>query len=217
MRIFIFVLLLTCKAFCHEEVDCRFLGLSYNVGQLQEEVTIVEGRYMQRQPLQDYWTAIPLRNATGTDTREGIELRHTLRQHKMLSCKDSSFLKKLPYIQSILEDIKERFSASIGLVRLSKVPAKRAIQPHRDGFEFDLYEGSVYRLHIPIETGKDVLFMVSGKSYNLEPGNLYYTNVSKEHAVFNNGSEDRIHLIIDVEANALLQSHILCSPEVNPL
>ncbi len=200
--------------FADEEVLCRGLGLYYDVAKLQEELQLVDGYYMPRQAMRDNWTAIPLRNATGTKSRDGIELHHTLQKGTMLPCKNSEFLDKLPYIASILDDIANQFETEIGLVRLSKVPSQKTIAPHADGPVFDLHNGNIYRLHIPIITGENVTFEISGKSYHLEEGNLYYTNVAKTHAVYNEGSFDRIHLIIDVHASPTIKSVILSSQEL---
>ncbi|MBS0654424.1 MAG: aspartyl/asparaginyl beta-hydroxylase domain-containing protein [Verrucomicrobia bacterium] len=100
---------------------------------------------------------------------------------------------------SILEEIAALFGTEIGLVRLSKVPSKKIIPPHSDGDVFDFCSENIYRLHIPIVTGEEVVFEIAGSSYQLEAGSLYFTNVSKEHTVINNGPTDRIHLIIEAK------------------
>jgi hypothetical protein len=199
-----------------ETVICRNLHITYDIAQLEEELKLVEGYYMPRHVGFDYWTAIPLRNATGTHKQEGLQLQYTLKQKTMLPCKDTPFLEYLPYTASILEDIATRFNVEIGLTRLSNVPPSKAIKSHRDGHVFDI-AGTVYRLHVPIKTAQDVIFKIGNNTYNLEAGTLYFTNVSLTHSVENNGPFDRIHLVIDVHANDLLQTYIMQSPEVEPL
>ncbi len=212
--IILLMMLAVAKITADEEVLCRSLHIHYDIDKLVEELSAVEEYYMPRHAKRDNWTAIPLRNATGTNTREGVELHHSLQKGKMLPCLDTEFLEMLPYTAWILQDIAERFDAEVGLVRLSKVASQKVISPHVDGKVFDLHKGSICRLHIPIVTGEEVIFEIEGNSYHFEPGTLYYTNVSKTHAVYNRGDFDRIHLIIDVQKNSALQEAILTSEEV---
>lgn len=202
-----------------EAVLCRNLQITYDTAKLEEELKIVENCYMPRflDDKSGTWTAIPLRNATGTDSQEGLELNNTLIGNNMLPCKNSPFLQQLPYMSSILEDIAIIFNTEVGLVRLSNIHSQKKLFPHRDGEVFDLNLGMIYRLHIPIITDENVIFKINRKSYRLEAGVLYYTNVSKLHSVENNGSFDRIHLVIDVHANDILREYILQSPEVDPI
>lgn len=213
--VFIFLCLVT-HAIAQESVSCRNLLVTYDIVQLEAELRLVEDKYLPRIPSFDNWVAIPLRNATGTETQEGLELSHSVPNQKMLPCINTPLLEQLPYIASILEDIAQRFEAEVGLVRISKVRCQRKIAPHKDGQIFDIDKGTIYRLHIPIITGENVIFDIENKRYHLEPGNLYFTNVSKTHSVVNNGSFDRVHIIIDVQANSLLHKYIMESPELIP-
>ncbi|MBS0635962.1 MAG: aspartyl/asparaginyl beta-hydroxylase domain-containing protein [Verrucomicrobia bacterium] len=188
--------------------------MSYDVEKLSEELEYVSHAYMPRHGSFTNWTAIPLRNATGASGQDGIEIHNTIRTKEMLPCMDTHYLELLPYMASILDDIRDRFDTEIGLVRISKVEHGKSIARHQDGPIFDLDRGTVSRLHIPIITGHDVLFEIASKNYNLEAGHLYYTNVSKTHAVFNNGPFDRIHLIIDVHTSQSLRDHIRSYPEI---
>jgi len=57
------------------------------------------------------------------------------------------------------------------------------------------------RIHIPIKTNSETVFMVNKESENMAEGYIYEINNSKIHSVSNGGSENRIHLIIDVLPN----------------
>jgi len=131
----------------------------------------------------------------------------------MEACCPTSHLKKLPYISAILDRIEKRFNLKTGLVRIFKLPAGSKLPRHRDGSVSDLYSGKVCRLHIPIITSPGVQFIIGNKSFYLEPGKLYFTNVSLPHFVINDSSVDRIHLIIDVHANDEIRTFIQESPE----
>ncbi len=215
-----FMLFFSVTVAATEPVICRDLQLCYDVALLEKELQEVEACYMPRfksEKLSDVWTAIPLRNPTGTPLQEGLQLKNAIRNRTMLPCKNTLFLEQLPYISSILDDIAALFRVDVGLVRISNVPGYKKIPRHKDGDLFDIDRGKVYRLHIPIVTGENVFFEISGNNYNLEAGRLYYTNVSKNHSVTNNGSMDRIHLVIDVLANSALRDHIVNSQELTPV
>ncbi len=209
---YVVVLLIFSFSSLYSDVICRDLGLQFDALRLQEETHLVADEYVPRHG--DYWSAIPLRNATGTHLREGVNLIHTIKDHKMLPCTDSLYLEELPYIASILDHIRAQFDTQIGLVRLSKVPSGKAIPRHHDGSDFDIDKGSICRLHIPIITGENVVFEIAGNSYNLEAGKLYYTNVAKFHSVTNDGPFDRVHIVIDVHMSKPLYEYIMHSSEV---
>jgi hypothetical protein len=54
------------------------------------------------------------------------------------------------------------------------------------------------RIHIPIITNPDCIFIVGDDSINLKEGEIWeVNNDKKKHSVHNNGDEDRVHLLID--------------------
>ena len=76
----------------------------------------------------------------------------------------------------------------------AKLKANGRIQPHRDALR-SFHMG--HRIHIPITTNPSVRFMIAGKPYRFEVGNVYELNNQKKHSVMNMGSEDRITFIFD--------------------
>jgi len=53
------------------------------------------------------------------------------------------------------------------------------------------------RVHIVLKTNKDVNFKINNKDHNFTIGQVVEINNMVEHGVFNNGTEERIHLIVD--------------------
>jgi hypothetical protein len=54
------------------------------------------------------------------------------------------------------------------------------------------------RIHVPIITNPDCIFIVGEDSINMKEGEIWEMNNDQlKHSVHNNGDEDRIHLIID--------------------
>ena len=92
------------------------------------------------------------------------------------------------------------FKFPILSARLLKLGVGAAIKPHCD---HDLgYEDNCFRLHIPIITNDNVNFILDGNQLKMLPGECWYTNVNYTHSVVNNGTTNRVHLVIDGERNA---------------
>lgn len=68
------------------------------------------------------------------------------------------------------------------------------IKPHTDRHP-SFHHG--HRIHIPITTNPRVRFMIDGRPYKLQVGQVYEINNQKQHSVMNKGSEDRITFIFD--------------------
>lgn len=76
--------------------------------------------------------------------------------------------------------------------------------------DFGLAEGQLIRLHFPILTHeKATLSCYSGEEWttsHLEPGFVYYFDPQIPHHITNESDVDRIHLVVDVEANPATRS-----------
>ena len=65
-----------------------------------------------------------------------------------------------------------------------------------------------HRIHIPITTNDRVRFIIDGRPYRFEVGNVYEINNLKTHSVINAGKDDRIHFIFDyVPPDVAAQQH----------
>ena len=80
-----------------------------------------------------------------------------------------------------------------------KMTSVAVINTHTD--DKCVYEDGVFRLHLPIQTNDDVHFIVNETRLIMEHGSLWYANFNLPHSVANNGSSDRIHLVIDCIRN----------------
>ena len=90
------------------------------------------------------------------------------------------------------------------LVRLLSLGPGAEIAEHTDhelGYEF----GEV-RLHVPIITSPEVEFRVQGRRIEMRPGEVWYIDASRPHAVTNHGDRERIHLVLDCELNDRLRA-----------
>ena len=70
---------------------------------------------------------------------------------------------------------------------------------HYDSIESGDY--GVSRIHLPIASNNQSKFVIGWSSLYFKPELIYYGDFSFPHKVFNNGSSDMIHLIIDYDSD----------------
>ncbi len=94
------------------------------------------------------------------------------------------------------EIIEKHYPAGGTIIRAmaAKLLAGGKIKPHTDKHP-SFHCG--HRIHIPITTNPRVRFMIDGRPYQFEIGQVYELNNQKHHSVMNKGSEDRITFIFD--------------------
>jgi hypothetical protein len=113
---------------------------------------------------------------------------------------DTPLLARCPYFQEVLVALPFPKDA----VRLLKLQAGSNILEHRD---YKLgYEDGFIRLHLPIETNRDVAFYLDGQRVDMQPGECWYLNFNLPHRVENHSATDRIHLVIDGAVNEWVQT-----------
>lgn len=109
---------------------------------------------------------------------------------------DTPLLEKCEYFKAIISTFKcEKES-----IRLLNLCAGSKIHEHTD-HELG-YEDGVFRVHVPIATNEDVRFYINKELVKMEVGSCWYGNFNLPHAVENNGTTDRIHLVMDCKRNA---------------
>ncbi len=79
-------------------------------------------------------------------------------------------------------------------VMLLKLPAKKKVLPHCD---LGYYLHFLRRIHLPIVTNNNVIFLCNGIEVPMEAGKLIEVNNNVTHSVENNSDIDRIHMVID--------------------
>jgi len=91
----------------------------------------------------------------------------------------------------------------LGHVMLTRIPPGGVVSHHTDeGIYADLYD----RFHLCLQGAQGThLFRCGGEDYYPEPGEIFWFNHKREHAVENRGPNDRIHLIVDVMAPAFTE------------
>lgn len=122
---------------------------------------------------------------------------------------DTKHLTACPAIRAALDLL----CCELDAVRLMRLGPGSEIREHRD---HDLSaEFGAARLHLPLTTSPHVEFLVNRRAVVMRPGEFWYLRLSDPHAVFNRGTGDRIHLVVDVRMNdwlaKVLRSAVLLS------
>lgn len=188
----------------NKDLVCIPINFNYDLNKVVNELSQIEHLFLYKLRFMKNWQGIPLRNGIGSSDADGLELTKSLNgpENKRFfkECTDTDIMKKLTYIPKMLDDLKKYLNTDIGLVRILKIPATNNVARHCDGEIFDLEKGQIYRLHLPIISHPNVKFLINDKNYYMEPGKLYYANVTYPHEIRNNSNIDRVHLVIDVLA-----------------
>jgi hypothetical protein len=133
------------------------------------------------------WSVIPLRGPAG----ETHPIRMINPDPTCRTFADTPLLERCPYFAEVMRT----FRCPLRTVRLMRLAPGSVIKEHTD---VDLgFEDGMVRLHIPVVTNDQVAFFLSGSRVVMEAGSCWYLRLSDPHRVVNNGSSDRVHLVVD--------------------
>ena len=121
---------------------------------------------------------------------------------------DTELRMRLPQVEYPLETV-NLFGSNLHRIRLMRLaPNGGELERHTDQVDPDtgVKNGNVMRFHFPLITNEDVLFTIwqvdgTKKTIHMREGECWYLDTRKPHSAVNNGTTDRIHLVVDVEAN----------------
>lgn len=116
-------------------------------------------------------------------------------------------------IDEILEKYIGAETQRIRFMRLEKNQGELVRHTDQTDKEVGVEIGDIMRLHIPIKTNEDVIFNVWDTNNvklqkNMDEATLWYLDMRKPHRALNGGSEERIHLVIDVIVNDNIRSKL---------
>lgn len=149
-------------------------------------------RHFIEQNYEGDWSIIPLRAAAG----ETHPVRMIAPPPGSVDFVDTPLMDACPYIR---DNVVSAFQCPVRSVRLMRLTPGSVIKEHHD-VDLSFEDGQV-RLHIPVITNDAVDFRLNGRRVVLEAGSCWYLRLSDPHSVANRGSEGRVHLVIDAEAN----------------
>ena len=134
------------------------------------------------------WTGVALHSSGGKQSADPSAAA-------LDSYRATEALEHAPYYKSILDELE----CPKEVVRILSLPPGGHIKDHYDyhtNFQYGLI-----RLHLPIVTHPDVVFVIAGQRVVWNAGELWYGDFSKVHSVKNNSPITRIHMVIDVQIN----------------
>ncbi|MBV7530605.1 aspartyl/asparaginyl beta-hydroxylase domain-containing protein [Chitinophaga sp. sic0106] len=133
------------------------------------------------------WSSISLRSASGNSG--------DILSHAGQTFQNTALLQHTPYFSYILDC----FKCPLEGVRLLQLKSGSTIKPHKDIAAS--YEEGNLRIHVPVITHPDVLFLLDGEKLPMQAGECWYANFNLTHEVINNSPVDRVHLVIDALRN----------------
>jgi hypothetical protein len=179
-----------------ENVVAVRLPRTYDVERLQQDLKTLRDVQSAPQPGPYHtgeWTGIALHSMGGKDSvfpsAAGMD-----------RYQETENLKRAPYFKYVLDDLK----CPKEVVRILFLPPGGHIKDHFDfhtSFQFGLL-----RLHVPIITHPDVIFLIDGQRVTWKEGELWYGDFSKVHSIKNDSQVVRVHMVIDVQINDFVLS-----------
>jgi quercetin dioxygenase-like cupin family protein len=141
------------------------------------------------------WSVIPLRAPAG----ETHPIRMIYSDPSATEWVDTPWLDRSPCLRSVIAT----FQCPVTAVRLMRLAPGSRIHEHHD---HDLMaESGVARIHVPITSNPGVTFILNATRVAMMPGEAWYLRLADPHAVRNEGSSDRVHLVLDVFVDAWLE------------
>ena len=183
------------------QILTRFLSLNflhkvdfeYDYTKILSEFSVMEKEFILKahQHYESHdggWTAISLYSEDGKAANQ--------LKTKNIETIKTEIAKFFPYTISMVEQLKKKFGASTRRVRFMKLIKGSNIHWHHDWDE-TISLGNC-RLHIPLIVNDESSACISHQYYQWKPGGIWYGDFSFPHKVFNNGTSDRLSLVIDL-------------------
>jgi Aspartyl/Asparaginyl beta-hydroxylase len=171
--------------------DCLRLPFDFNPDLLRRDLEHLASTpwtaHFVRQNYEGDWSAIPLRAPAG----ETHPIRMIYPDPTCEQFVDTPFLHGCDYFHYVLA----QFRCPLRNARLMRLSPGSIIKEHTDP-DLSFEQGQV-RLHIPVVTNDDVVFLLNRRRVDLTAGSTWYLRLSDPHAVLNQGATDRVHLVID--------------------
>ncbi|WP_395681428.1 aspartyl/asparaginyl beta-hydroxylase domain-containing protein [Dokdonella sp.] len=175
------------------------LPFAFDVPAMAADLMALQGAdWVEHYVKQNYsgdWSVIPLRAPAG----ETHPIRMIYSDPSATEWVDTPWLDRSPCLRRVIE----AFHCPVTTVRLMRLAPGSCIHEHND---HDLMaEMGVARIHVPITTNPGVAFVLNGTPVAMAPGEAWYLRLADPHAVRNDGTSDRVHLVLDVHVDAWLE------------
>ena len=186
------------------------LPMRFDPDRLHADLAALRGEswteHFVRQNYEGEWSALPLRSTAGATH----PIMKIYSDPIATAFEDDALLARTPGFRELLDSLE----CPLRAVRLMRLAPGSVIKTHSD-HDLAAEEGKA-RLHAPIVTGPGVEFLLNGRPVTMAPGELWYLRLADPHSVRNRGRADRVHLVIDVEANDWLYRQLALGAGLTP-
>ena len=153
------------------------------------------------------WSALALRGYSAdpgfiTKPAEMNDKWHEAHKDEHFELQDTPLYAQFPEVRKLLEFL----NGEVHRVRFMRLaPGGGELTRHTDQVDPDAGNslGALARLHFPLKTNKDVIFKTwngedQEERYHYGFGECWVIDTRKPHMAINGGTEERIHLVVDV-------------------
>jgi hypothetical protein len=169
------------------------------------------------------WSSVSLRGFY-PDPRKGVKPSEMPKPWKAkhledlaLECDWTDLGARLPATRGLVNDLCARYGWTglerVRLLKMAARPGGARLKRHTDIGDkaAGLRSGQIARFHIPLITHPDARMTIwdldgTSTAHHLAAGSCWYLDARKPHAVANLSPVDRVHLVVDVVADAGLRS-----------
>ncbi|MEM1389142.1 MAG: aspartyl/asparaginyl beta-hydroxylase domain-containing protein [Pseudomonadota bacterium] len=100
-----------------------------------------------------------------------------------------------PVARAFLEDVSAELDADLSRAKIVCLPAGRKVYPHIDRGEYYRMRG---RYHFVLKSSAGSWLRAGDEEIRMQEGELWWFDNDQMHEAFNDGDEDRIHIIFDL-------------------
>ncbi len=100
-----------------------------------------------------------------------------------------------PVARAFLEDVATMLNADLSRAKIVCLPAGKKVYPHIDRGEYYRLRG---RYHFVLKSSAGSWLKAGDEEIRMAEGQLWWFDNNQMHEAFNDGNEDRIHIIFDL-------------------
>ena len=100
-----------------------------------------------------------------------------------------------PVARAFLEDVAAELDADLSRAKIVCLPAGKKVYPHIDRGEYYRFRG---RYHFVLKSSAGSWLKAGDEEVRMREGELWWFDNDQMHEAFNDGDEDRIHIIFDL-------------------
>ncbi|WP_189799502.1 aspartyl/asparaginyl beta-hydroxylase domain-containing protein [Tateyamaria sp. syn59] len=102
---------------------------------------------------------------------------------------------RFPIARAFIEDVATELDADMSRAKIVCLPAGRRVYPHIDRGEYYRFRG---RYHFVLKSSAGSFMKAGDEEVRMKEGELWWFDNDQMHEAFNDGDEDRIHIIFDL-------------------